>query len=124
MSCRAQFSNSRYCGPSHSAGKRGGEKLKSVGVNSEFVGIVGRCGQRTRMESFVCVFFLVVGTGTGTAGDGDSSGLLFFLLFFLAFLALVLGFDRWTPFSCWFNPDQDVATIQVFDTTKIVCLPY
>jgi len=88
VSCRARFSISRYCGPSHSAGKHGGEKLKSVGVNSEFVGVVGHCGRRTRIESFVCVFFLV--GGTGAAADGDSSGLLCFLLFFLAFGGLGL----------------------------------
>ena len=80
MSCRARFSISRYCGPSHSAGKRGGEKLKSVGVNSEFVGVVGLCGRQTRIESFICVFFSV--GGTGAAGDGDSTGLLCFLLFY------------------------------------------
>ena len=83
MSCRARFSISRYCGPSPSAGKPGGEKLKSGGVNSESVGVVGRCGRRTRIESFICVFFKV--GGTGAARDGDSSGLLCFLLFFPAF---------------------------------------
>jgi len=44
VSCRAWFSKSRYCGPSHSAGKSGGEKLTSVGVNSQFVGVVVSCG--------------------------------------------------------------------------------
>ena len=54
MSCRARFSISRHCGPSHIAGKCGGEKLKSVEVNSKFVGlrVVGRCGRRTQIESF------------------------------------------------------------------------
>ena len=75
--------------------------MKSVGVNSEFVGVVGRCGRWTRIESFICVFFSV--GGTGAAGDGDSSGLLCFLLFFLAFGGLGLRFRSLDsiPFGRW-----------------------
>ena len=112
MSCRARFSISIYCGPSHSAGKRGGEKLKSVGVNSEFVGVVGRCGRRTRIESFICVFFSV--GGTGAAGDGDSTGLLCFLLFFLAFGGLGLRFRSLDsiPFRCASGGWEDVLLVR------------
>jgi len=46
------------------------------------------------MESFVLVCFLVCTTVSGTAGDGDTSGLLFFNLFFLVFGGHGLGV-RW-----------------------------
>jgi len=42
------------------------------------------------MKSFVWMFFLVGGTGTSIVGDGDSSGLVFFLIFFLDFGGLCL----------------------------------
>ena len=74
----------------HSAGQPGVEKLKSVRVNSESVGVVGHRGRRTRIESFICVFFLA--EGTCAARDGDSSGLLCLLLFLLAFAGLVFRF--------------------------------
>ena len=80
ISCTARFIISKYSGPSSYAGKPGRDKLKFDRVRCVGTGVNGFAGSCRRIDS--CVFGLLF---LAVSIAGDTSGLLFFLLFILTF---------------------------------------